>query len=250
MSQVQRIAGNGAAKPQNFSGTLHSELHLVLQTRHAQLLVRGRMVEDKPLIAGLLAFADRLRLIWQAAAEDDPFADWFLVRTHEAMSVAEARMDTEMKQLNLQLRSTRTFHIAPAEVKEPFRMALRFSTPYAYRAARMLGQFDELACHAFTAKRIGVINAEQCHDVVRACARRIRGVFGLPQRFRRLGITRDSAHDAQPMFQRAEELMGVLPNDVLTGVRRAPLAPPINGAEIQQIPPATHENTNDSVVFE
>lgn len=250
MAHVQRDEGNGALRPQNFSGTLHSELHLVLQTRHAQLLVRGRMVQDKPLIAGLLAFADRMRLVWQASAEGDPFADWFLIRTHEAMSVAETRMDTEMKQLNLQLRSTRTFHIAPAEVKEPFRMALRFSTPYAYRAARLLGQFDELACHAFTAKRIGVINTEQCHDVVRACARRVRAVFSLPQRFRRLGITRDSAHDAQPAFQRAEELMGVLPNDVLTGVRRAPLTPQIQESDLSQIPPATHENVNDSMVFE
>ena len=237
-------------KIQDFNGTLHSELHLVLQTRHAQLLVRGRMVKGKPLIAGLLAFADRSRLVWQAAAEDDPYADWFLVQIHEAMSAAEARMETEMKRLNVQLSSTRTFHVAPAEVKEPFRMALRFSTPYAYRAARMLGQFDELVCQAFTAKQIGVLNSEQCMHIVRACARRIRGVFGLPNRFRRLGITRATVQDTHPLFQRAEELMGVLPSDVLKGERRAPLAPSLKTAHLQQIPPVTHEDLNDNTVFE
>ena len=250
MEQSQRTHINGSANEPNFNGTLHSELHLVLQTRHAQLLVRGRMVKGKPLITGLLAFADRLRLVWQAAAEGDPYADWFLVRTHEAMSAAEARMETEMKRLDLQLQSTRTFHIAPAEVKEPFRLELRFSTPYAYRAARMLGEFDELACHAFTARSIGVINADQCHDMVRACARRIRGVFGLPARFRRLGITRNSVSEDSSVFQRAEELMGVVPNDILTGERRAPLAPSLRGSDLQQIPPVTHEDTNDSLVFE
>ncbi len=250
MDQVQRTAVNGKANKPNFSGTLQSQLHLVLQTRHAQLLVRGRMVKDKPLISGLLAFADRLRLVWQAAAEGDPYADWFLIQVHEAMSTAEARMDNEMKHLNLQLQSTRTLQIAPAEVKEPFRMALRFSTPYAYRAARMLGQFDEIACHAFTAKRIGVINDAQCQDVVRGCARRIRAVFNLPPRFRRLGITRDAAVNAQPIFQRAEALMGVLPADILSGKRRSPFAPPIRGAASPEIPPAIHENASDSMVFE
>lgn len=250
MAQVQGKAVNGAAKKQNFSGTLQSQLHLVLQTRHAQLLVRGRMVKGKPLITGLLAFADRARLVWQAAAEGDPYADWFLVRTHEAMSAAEARMETEMKRLNVQLSSTRTFHVAPAEAKEPFRMELRFSTPYAYRAARMLGQFDELACQALTAKQIGLLNAEQCTDVIRACARRIRAAFYLPHRFRRLGITRNAASDTQPIFQRAEELMGVLPKDILSGERRAPLAPPMNGADSPQIPPVSHANVNDSTVFE
>ena len=250
MAQVQRNAVNGGTKKPNFNGTLHSELHLVLQTRHAQLLVRGRMVEGKPLIAGLLTFADRVRLVWQAAEAGDPYADWFLVRTHEAMSAAEARIETEMKRLNVQLSSTRTFHVAPAEVKEPFRMALRFSTPYAYRAARMLGEFDELACQAFTAKRIGVISSERCHDIVRACARRLRGVFGLPNRFRRLGITRGTAQEANPIFQRAEELMGVIPSDILQGERRAPLAPSIKGSDLAEIPPTTHVNVNDSMVFE
>lgn len=250
MEQVQRKGVNGTAKSSNFSGTLHSQLHLVLQTRHAQLLVRGRMVKGKPLITGLLAFADRLRLVWQAAAEDDPYADWFLVRIHEAMSAAEARMETEMKRLNVQLSSTRTFHVAPAAVKEPFRMALRFSTPYAYRAARLLGQFDELVCQAFTAKQIGVLNSEQCTHIVRSCARRLRAVFMLPQRFRRLGITRDSAKDGSSVFQRAEELMDVLPKDVLSGERRAPLSPSMQGSDLPQIPPVTNDDINDGLVFE
>ena len=250
MARVPRKVVNGATDKQNFKGTLHSELHLVLQTRHSQMLVRGRAAENKPLISGLLAFADRLRLVWQAAAEGDPYADWFLVKVHDAISVAEARIETEMKQLDLLLRSTRTLHIASAEAKEPFRMALRFSTPYAYRAARMLGQFDELACHASTAKHIGVVTEERYLAVIRACARRIRSVFSLPARFRRLGLTRESAKDSHPVFQRAEELMGVLPKDILSGERRAPLAPRIRGADAKEIPPVIHENTNDSVVFE
>jgi hypothetical protein len=28
-------------------------------------------------------FADRLRVIWQAARNDDPYADWWLIKVHE-----------------------------------------------------------------------------------------------------------------------------------------------------------------------
>ena len=250
MTEVLRRAQNSAERPQTLAGSLHSELHLVLQTRQAQLLVRGRTMNDKPRITGLIAFSDRLRLIWQAAEEDDPFADWWLVKIHEALSAAEARIETEINPLKLQLRSTRTMHIAPAEVKEPFRIALRFSTPYAYRAARMLGEFDELACCAFTAKHIGMLNNDQCHTALRSSARRIRAAFNLPLRFRRLGVMRGPVFESHPSFERAEELMGVLPKDVLSGERRAPLAPTIRGIDARAVPPVISESVNDDVVFD
>lgn len=251
MNEVHSLpASNGKAARSSFDGVLHSQLHLVLQTRQAQLLVRGRAEENKPLIVGLLGFADRMRLIWQAAEEDDPFADWFLLQVHDAMSVAEARIAAEIRQLKLQLRGTRTLEIAPAAVKEPFRMALRFSTPYPYRAARMLGDFDEMACCAFTARQIGELNDEHCANLVRGCARRVRAVFSTPSRFRRLGVMRSAAVEQQTIFKRAEELMGAIPKDVLDCSRRAPLVPQIKGAGAQPLPPVSAAGTFDSMVFD
>lgn len=240
----------GDPRAQRLSGDLRSELHLVLQTRHAQLLVRGRDDPDKPVIIGMLGFADRLRLIWQAAAEDDPFADWYLLQVHDALSTAEARVATELRDINARLRSTRTMHIAPAGVKEPFRMALRFSTPYAFRAARLLGEFDELACAAFTARQIGELTESSCAGLIRGCARRLRAVFILPQRFRRLGITRAAASESHPAFQRGVDLMGPPPSDVLAGTRRATLAPPIVGAAAHPIPPVASDSAAARVAFE
>lgn len=237
-------------KGESLSGSLYSELHLVLQTHHAQLLVRGRDVKDKPLISGLLAFADRMRLVWQAAEADDPFADWFLVKVHDAIVTAEYRIETESKQLKTFLNSSRTMSIAPAEVKEPFRMALRFTTPYGYRAARVLGEFDDLVCHAYTARQIGKVPDAKCEEAIRTCARRIRGVFSLPQRFRRLGLARSGGVVDEPTFERAEVLMGSIPRDILDGSRRAPWSPKIRGLTAADIPPAASEGSLDGTVFE
>ena len=232
------------------SGSLHSELHLVLQTHHAQLLVRGRDIKGKPLISGLLAFADRLRLIWQAAESDDPFADWYLVKVHDAIATAENRIEAERKQIQTLLKSSRTFEIAPAEVKEPFRMALRFTTPYGYLAARLLGEFDEMVCQAFTAQQIGTLSDIKCEEAIRLCARRIRGLFSLPQRYRRLGLARCDGLVDEPTFERAERLMGAIPRDILEGTRRAPWSPKIRGSAAAPIPPSTNESVHDGAVFE
>lgn len=229
---------------------MYSEMHLVLQTHHAQLLVRGRDVKDKPLISGLFAFADRMRLVWQAAEADDPFADWFLLKVFDAITTAEYRVEAEVKQLRVHLESSRTFHIAPTEVKDPFRLALRFTTPYSYRAARLLGEFDELVCQAFTARQIGTITDTKCEEALRTCAKRIRGVFSLPQRFRRLGIARSEKLVDEPIFERAETLMGAIPKDILTGARRAPLAPKVLGSGAGPVPPITNASVHDGAVFE
>ena len=66
--------------------TLQSEIYLTLQTRHAQALVRGRNVPGKPLIVGLVGFADRLRLIWTGAKQNDPYADWWLIKIEDAIN--------------------------------------------------------------------------------------------------------------------------------------------------------------------
>ena len=54
-------------------GALHGQVWLTVQTHHAQQLIHGREgTPDKPPIIGLTGFANRLRVIWQAARDDDP----------------------------------------------------------------------------------------------------------------------------------------------------------------------------------
>lgn len=248
MSEQKRNSANGEFSAE-LVGNLRTDLQLILQTRQAQVLVRGRTVVGKPVIIGLVGFSDRLRLIWQAAEEDDPYADWWLIKIHEGLSVAEARIEKEMSQMQTILKSTRSLKIAPSEVKEPFRMVLQFASPYAYRAARILGEFDELACYAYTAKQIGLIDINQCQLALRSTARRIRSVFNMPMRYRRLGLVRGAALRERPEFKRAEDLMGVLPQDVLEAKRRAPLSPTIRGESARDIPPVVSESIDD-VVFD
>ena len=71
-------------------GALRAVVTLTLETRQAQRMVKGRSgTVDKPAIMGLIGFANRLRVIWQGARADDPYADWWLVKIHDALDVTD-----------------------------------------------------------------------------------------------------------------------------------------------------------------
>ena len=54
-------------------GRLRDEVWLTVQSHHARRVILGRTgTLEKPAITGLLGFADRLRIIWNAARADDP----------------------------------------------------------------------------------------------------------------------------------------------------------------------------------
>ncbi len=66
-----------AAQPGDLQGTTT----LVIQTRQAQRLLKGRPGRRRQAgIPGLYPFSARMGAIWMAARRDDPYADWYLVQ--------------------------------------------------------------------------------------------------------------------------------------------------------------------------
>ena len=125
---------------------------LTLQTRHAQRLIRGRpAAAGKPAIIGLFGFAERLRGIWQGARQDDPYADWWLLKIHDALVAAEQLIQAEQVTLAERLAALPALEVTVATSQKPYRTPLRFANPYAYRGARLLGDYDELARGVLTA---------------------------------------------------------------------------------------------------
>lgn len=217
--------------------SLRSDVWLTLQTRYAQLLVRGRNAKGKPPIIGLITFADRLRVIWHAAGANDPFADWWLIKVHDAIVSVDARVKCERDALRQFAELNGAFVAVPAQAREPFRIKLQFASPYAYKAAQMLAEFDAFACEALTARHIGRLTRKHCISNIHSVASKIRGVFNIPMRFRHLGIDRDNPMSRTTAGEQALRLMGQVPDDVLNGSRRAAFAPPIASGRNEAVPP-------------
>jgi len=207
-------------------GALQGEIWLTLQTRQAQQLIRGRSATpDKPTIIGLIGFADRLRLIWQAARGDDPYADWWLIQVHEAIARTASAIHRRHVELDQQRAQMTALAVSLAVSERPYRVQLQFANPYAYRGAQLLADYDRLVCTALTARHIGLLDGQACGNLQSACARKLRAVFMLPQRYRFLKIDRAAVRTHTGSSHAARQAMGEVPADILSGERQAPLVP-------------------------
>jgi integrating conjugative element protein (TIGR03761 family) len=212
--------------PPEKPGALHGEVWLTVQTSLAQKLIHGRDgTPEKPTIIGLVGFANRMRVIWQGARNDDPYADWWLIKVHEAIQVAEKYIRDRHTNLSTQLNEITAMQVNIAESQKPYRVPLRFANPYAYRGAQLIADLDKLVCMAMTARHIGMLSTKACEDRVKGCARKIRAIFVIPHSYRLLKIDRDTVRRAIGRSNEARQVMGVVPEDILSGERQAPIVP-------------------------
>ncbi len=232
-------------------GALHGQVWLTVQTRQAQQLIHGREgTPEKPPIIGLTGFANRLRVIWEAAREDDPYADWWLIQVHEAIEATATVLRHRQAVLNDLLEAMTAMEVTVAASQHPVRIHLVFANPYAYRGAQLVAAYDRLVCTALTARHIGLLQGQACVQLQRACARKLRALFLIPQRYRRLKIDRETVRTAMGRSAEARQTMGELPADILSGEYQAPLVPrrvplPTGMAGRADLRPASHGPRSD-----
>lgn len=215
----------GAIEPSPL-GALHGEVWMTLQTHQALMLVHGRgLLPDKPAIIGLIGFADRLRVIWQGARSDDPYADWWLIKIDDAIQSAKDFIEAQRAAVSDQLDQLSSMDIVVASSERPTRIRLQFASPYAYRAAGLLARYDKLVCAVVTAAHVGLLGLERRQQIQHSCARKLRSLFMLPQTYRLLKLNRATVRARTGRTHEARKLMGEIPEDILNGERRPPFAP-------------------------
>ena len=205
---------------------LRAVVTLTLETRQAQRMVKGRPgTADKPAIMGLIGFANRLRVIWQGARADDPYADWWLVKIHDALDVADQALQASLDAVQNRLTVIEAISATPGAAVRPVRIPLRFSNPYAYRGAQLVAHYDRLVRAVLTARHIGVINRDDAVGVLAFGGRRLRCTFLSPLGYRLTGITREDVCQGTARYSQAQASMGEVPAEVVSGTLRAPHAP-------------------------
>ncbi len=219
-------SGAHAAQPEERPGVLRGGATLTLQTRQAQRLVKGRGYSaEKPAIIGLIGFANLVRSVWHGARADDPYADWWILKIHDALDEAERELSSMERAIAGRFDGMSALEVAsPASVK-PARVRLNFSNPYAFRAARLVGIFDALACKVLSARHVGLLGRDEAESVLHQGGRVVRRVLQSPVGYRFIGVTRRDLEQDTAKALQAREVMGEVPDDVVSGSRRAPHAP-------------------------
>lgn len=217
-----------AATDELSPGPLRSESWITLQTRQAQRLVTGRRAEDgTPGIVGLTRFAAMLRPLWNAARADDPWADWWLVRVHDAIEQGHQELDAMLEHVNRLLKQTPNVSVTVAVSIEPLKVPLTFTNPYAFRGAYLLAKFDDLIRVVLTARHVAMLDRDGSERLIADGGRQVRRAYNAALGYRFLGVTRDDARLMTARIKEAEAQMGVLPAEILEATLRAAFAPEI-----------------------
>ncbi|UOF21382.1 PFL_4669 family integrating conjugative element protein [Pseudomonas syringae] len=211
-------------------GSLRSSVNLTLHTHHASRLWFGRQrTEGKPGMIGLSGFANILNRIKRGCEQDDPYSDWFLILIEEKIEASEqemkdidARLDEVMASLPPMLSIGQNLSV------QPVTLPLFLSTPLAFKAVFLLTAYDELVRRILLASHVGLIDNNAKGQWLDEGAAILRRLFGLSQRWKFSGASRDDFAAKNARSEQAREMyasFGEIPQDILEGTRKSSFAP-------------------------
>ncbi|OOF78811.1 integrating conjugative element protein [Rodentibacter ratti] len=242
------IAENTSHEPQSTQpqmGALRSEITLTLHSQYATRMWQGRPIlrEGKKIVRpGILSIPGCLSLLSQLqkdAANDDPYADYYLVEfenmvlnnTEQMKKLIADLVEIHAEQLPDGIDIQRCSNIEPAIYQ------IYADSPLAYKLIYLLCEFDTLAKTTMTAAYIALLTKAEAREWLEAGSILLRRCFGVIETYRHSGITRQDVRDNSARYQEVRQRFKLeLPQDIVEGTRRARFAPDIH--------PSTSDNSD------
>ena len=216
-----------AARP----GKLRGISVLTIKTYMAQNMVFGRAAsrdaEGRRGIIGLIGFARSLNQIFNGAKSDDPYADKWLLDIEAAIDAAAEALDDARETVTKALAQRADVNHGVAQSAKTLHVPLYFSNQFAYRAAYLVNDFDNLLCAIQTAKHVAVFTHEQSNPLIRSSSKMLRRTFASASGYQYTGVSRADMAYGTARAAEALRRWGELPPDVLDGTRRAEYGPPL-----------------------
>ena len=211
-----------------------SEDKMSLHTKEAFRMFMGRRQDPEkklPPIIGAKRCASAMKGFWAHSANDNPYADWALLRAVHGLRQFTREIKKLTDQYTGQLRELEakglSFSILHSGM--PQSVSLEFKSPYGYLMAEFIVDYDYFIRVIKTAVRKGRITDPECNDVIRNMTRRIRGWMEELARFDRFlwrsELSRLSRSDFLPgadaeALKRVEAvtaIFGSVPADIFSG---------------------------------
>lgn len=189
------------------NSTLKNSVVIVLQTALAQRLIHGTWQYHR---MGLKQFDQAMRQLWLGAKGNDPYADWFLLKTYDAYRRAQKTFQNMEQQCKTILQNLRGFEVTVCSNDQPQKYTLSFKTPFGNMGATLLSDLDYLLCSMVTVKRLGLAHQLQALSV-QHLVDTLQTVFETPRAWRHSNLTRDDLLAGTEKALAAKARWGELP---------------------------------------
>ncbi|RMX08227.1 TIGR03761 family integrating conjugative element protein [Corticibacter populi] len=160
------------------------ELHTIEAVRMFMGRRRAPGSEAAPIIGGRRVAA-ALRNLWLLTANDNPYADWALVRHEHSMEDLRKLVVEETRRGEELLGASRSRGISFAIVRseKPASVNLGFGSPYGYEVAPLIADFDLFVRVMKTLERKSLKTDEEVRALIARVTRLIRGTWNSTERF-------------------------------------------------------------------
>lgn len=247
VSASESIDGQAAQHSRRGPGRVDVGGRIVLHTPQANELFTGKRPgltgqsgkkSAGKSYMGLIGFAGKAMHIWTAARNNDPYADFMLLKIEEEFGEIVKLVASTQQHVTSLLESLEGIEMSAAVNVSPVEHDLKFICPWAYRAATLLSRYDRLALDGITCRRVGLIFGDDWFKTIVEPASRIRRWFALSKRWVNTGVSRKNVESGDAVARRAVDIyrekfpeMLQIPESVLSGKQRASVSPVIVVAE-------------------
>ena len=207
---------------------------MTLHTQDAFRMFTGRAADSRtlaPAIPGGRRFAAVLKSIWYLSANDNPYADWILIRVYQSLVTIRAQMAQAIAVREAEFEALRRKGLSLSVLgsRSPATVALGFRSPYGYATAEAIVEFDYHVRMVKTLVLKDRLSDGDGRAAIREVGRGLRALFLEPIRWERLLLREDmlplsrsdflpGADDlARQRMHIAVTLLGEVPRAVFTG---------------------------------
>ena len=207
---------------------------LEIHTLEAIRMFMGRAKDPEgksPPIVGGKRVASALRTLWDQTANDNPYADWALLRHEQTIKDVALRLknETTLAVSALDDQKKRGLSYSVLRSSAPKTLQLGFKSPYGYAVASLISDFDYYIRVQKTLARKNLSSDDKVRQSIALVTRLIRRIFNETVRFHRWllrdelrGLSRldfmpTAVEKAAKRVQFATEVFGPIPADVYSG---------------------------------
>jgi len=210
-------------------GSLRSSITLTLHTHHAARLWQGRSGrEGVHPILGMPGYISVTNLLKHASSQGDPYADWFMLQLEEKLLQARGEMGGLTQQVSQVERALPTqVDVGDNLNIHPVTLPLFIGSQLGFLAIYLLTDYDAFVRRVLLAHHTALIGRVDMETWIDGGAHLLRSLFGLAQRYRVAGVSRDDMAANNARAREAIDKFGMPPQDILQGTRRSQFAPPI-----------------------
>ncbi|MBR5705712.1 MAG: TIGR03761 family integrating conjugative element protein [Deltaproteobacteria bacterium] len=205
-----------------------------LHTKEAFRMFMGRAREpgnpDSMPIVGGKRVAAALRGLWLLTANDNPYADWALIRHEQAISKIQKALAFYLRQAAARLEAMKKKGLKYSLLlsAHPQTLSLGYRSPYGYAVSNLIVDFDYYVRVQKTLARKNLHSDLETRRAIASISRKIRGVFYETVRFERWltqeeikGLCRadfvpDAGEESKKRVAFVTETFGMVPAEVYT----------------------------------